>query len=80
MRLGVAELYSVGDDDSFGVGIDNLEAAVVRWGWTNVEAIMPMKCPGGTFAGFVVNDDGAAARTKQCGVKVERGSVVVLPC
>ncbi len=74
------ELYCVGDDDSFSVGIDNLEAAVMRQGWTDVEAVTAVECPRGTFVWFVVYDDWAATRTKRSGVKVETCVVVVLPC
>ena len=76
----MTELYGVRDNDSFGVGVDNLEAAVMSQGWTDVKAVAPVECPGGSFVGFVVNDDWAAARTKWSGVKVERFVVVVLPC
>jgi hypothetical protein len=30
MKVVVSEFYRVGDDKSFGVGVNNLEAAVVR--------------------------------------------------
>ena len=74
----MTELYGVRDNDSFGVGVDNLEAAVVRWGWTNVEAVSASKGPRCPLVGFVVNDDRAAAWADWCCIEVE-WSIEMLP-
>ena len=71
---------SVGNDNGFGVGVNDLETAIVTKGWPNNEAVASMECPRGSFAGFVVNDDRAAARSKGSGVKVEGRVVEVFPC
>ena len=75
----MTEFDSVGNDNGFGVDVNNLETAIVRKGWPDVEAVKSVECPRGSFAGFVVNDDRAAARSKGSGVKVEGRIVEAFP-
>ena len=75
----MTEFDSVGNDNGFGVGVNDLETATVRKGWPDAEAVASVECPRGWFAGFVVNDDRAAARSKGSGVEVEGRVVEVFP-
>jgi len=45
LQVVVAELDSVGDGESLGVGVDYLEAAVVRQSWADVESISSSERP-----------------------------------
>ena len=74
----VAEFDRVKEEKSFGGGVDDVEAAVVIEGGSNVEAIAAVKGPGLACAGFVVDEDWAANGADGSGVKVD-GSVVGFP-
>ena len=75
----MTEFDSFRNDNGFGVGVNDLETAIVRKGWPDVEAAVSVECPRGSFVGFVVNDDRAAAKTMRSGIKVEWRIVVVFP-
>ena len=51
----VAEFNGVGDEEGFGGGVDNLEAAVVFQGGADVEAVAGAEGPGGSGGGIVVD-------------------------
>ena len=70
----------VRDDDGFGVGVDNLETAIVGEGWADVVAVSPAESPRGAFVGFVVDEHGASTRAEGSSVKVEGCVVEVFPC
>ena len=53
----MAKLDGVGDKEGFGVGIDDLEAAVVVESRPNVETRASAESPGESCGGFVVDDD-----------------------
>ena len=75
----VAEFNSVRDEEVFGGGVDDLEAAVVFQGGPDVEAVVGAEGPGGSGVGLSVDEDAAAYETKGGGVEVE-GAIEVLPC
>ena len=75
----VAEFNIVRDEEGFGGGVDDLEAAVVFQGGADVEGVAGAEGPGGLGGGLVVDEDAAADGDEGGGVKVE-GSVEVLPC
>ena len=74
----VVEFDRVREDKGFGGGVDNVEAAVVIEGGSDVEAIAATEGPGRACAGFVVDEDWAADEANGSDVKVE-GGVVVFP-
>ena len=53
----MTKLDGVGDKEGFGVGIDNLKAAVVVESGSDVETRASMESPGEWRGGFVVDDD-----------------------
>ena len=75
----MTEFYSVRDDKSLCEGVNYLEAAVVFKSWADAESFASTKCPGQTFVGIVVDDDGTASGADGCGVKVEWRVVVRFP-
>ena len=77
-KVFMPEFYSIGDDYSFGVFVNNLEAAVVGVGWTNVESVMSLVGPGMSCVAFVVDDDGATDGAEGCCIEVE-GDIGVFP-
>ena len=56
----VVEFNSVGDEEGFSGGVENLEAAVVFQVGANVEAVTGAEGPGGSGEGLVVDEDAAA--------------------
>ena len=78
-KVIVAEFKSVGDEEVFGSGVDDLEAAVVFQGGAGVEAVAGAEGPASSGGGIVVDEDAAADEAKGGGVEVE-GSIAVLPC
>ena len=50
----MAEFNSVGDEEGFCGGVDNLETAVVFQGRENEEAVAGAEGPGGAGGGLVV--------------------------
>ena len=74
----VMEFDCVREEKGFGGGVDNVEAAVVIEGGSNVETITAAEVPGLTCAGFVVDEDWAADGANGRGVEVE-GDIVVFP-
>ena len=77
-EIVVQDLDGVGDDEGFGGGVDDLEAAVVVEGGANCEALAPSVAPRGAFAWLGVDDDGRAEWGYGGGVEVE-GAVEMLP-
>lgn len=73
------KFYCVGDDEGFGVSIDNLEATVVGESGANVETVSAPEGPRCSLVRFVVDDDGATAGTNGRCIKVEGRLVVVFP-
>ena len=59
------ELDSVGDEEGFGGGGDNLETAVVVESGSDAETRTSVKGPRELHGGFVVDDYGASHGTKQ---------------
>ena len=74
----MAKLDGVGDKKGFGVGIDNLEAAVVVESGPNIETRAAMEIPGELHGGFVVDDDWTPHGAQRGGIVVE-GSMEVFP-
>ena len=72
------KLDGVRDKEGFGVGVDNLEAAVVVESGSDVETRASVEGTRESRGGFVVNDDRAARGTDGSGIKVE-GAMEVFP-
>ena len=77
-KVVLAEFKSVGDEEGFGGGDDNLKAAVVFQGGANVEDVAGAEGLGVSGGGLVVDEDAAADGDKGGGVKVE-GAIEVIP-
>ena len=71
----VMKFGRVREEKGFGGGVDDVEAAVVIEGRSDVEAISAAEGPGLACAGFVVYEDRSANGADGSGVKVE-GAVV----
>ena len=78
-KVVVAEFNSVGDEEVFGGGVEDLEVEVVFQGGADVEAVAGAEGPGGSGGGLVVDEDAEANGAEGGGVKVE-GIIEVLPC
>ena len=78
-KVVIAEFNSVGDNEVFFGGVDDLEAAVVLQGWADVEAVTGAEGPGGAGGGLVVDEYTASDGAEGGGVEVE-GAIEVFPC
>ena len=74
----MTKLDGVGDKEGFGVGVDDLEAAVVVESGSNVETRASVESPGELHGGFVVDDDWTSHGAQRGGIVVE-GSMEVFP-
>ena len=79
LKVGMAELNSVGDKEGFCGGVDNLGAAVVFQGRADVEAVAGAEGPGGAGGGLVVYEHAASDGAEGGGIEVE-GAIEVFPC
>ena len=75
-KVGMAELHGLGVKQCLGGGVNDVKAAVVLEGRTDVEAATATEVPGVVVVDQVVDEDPATGRAKGDGVKVE-GPVVV---
>ena len=74
----VAEFTSVGDEEGFGGGVDDLEAAVVFQDGIHIEAVTGVEVPVGSGGGIGVDEEAASNGDEGGGVEVE-GAIEVLP-
>ena len=67
----VAEFNSVGDEEGFGGGVDDLTAAVVFQGGDEIEVVGGTEFPGGSGGGLVVDEYAAADGAKGVASKLK---------
>ena len=77
-KVVVAEFNSVGDEEGFSGGVDDLEAAVVLQGEADVEAVAGAEVPGGAGRCLVMNEYATSDGSKEGGIAVE-GAMEVFP-
>ena len=75
----MAEFNCVGDKEGFCGSVNNLEAAVVFQGRSDVETFAGAEGPGGVGGGLVVYENEASDGAEGGGVEVE-GAIEVFPC
>jgi hypothetical protein len=79
VKVAMAKLHSVGDDEVFGGCIHYLEATVVVEGWADAESLSAAEVPRLASRDFVVDDDGTTHGSKWSCIVVE-GSMKCFPC
>ncbi len=74
----VTEVNCVGDAEGLGFGINDMMAAVMLEGDTNIESVRAAEVPGAMGGWLVVDDDWAAKWQEKGGIVVE-GTIEVCP-